>query len=275
MRFLEKYGLKEFMSFWFALWVFVFGLSIGSFLNVLILRLQSNEHSIWTKRSYCFHCRKTIWWRDLVPVLSWFWLRRRCRSCKARISARYPLVEIFVGFLAVFGWWFAPNLSQAFDFFIFCALALVIGLIDLESWLIPVPLLILMTLFGLGFGYAEGYWIFESRLIGALLGFGFLAVFMLISTWILRLTGRLKADESAMGFGDPLLMGAIGAYLGWLWLPFVLTLGSLQAVIAYGLISWVRKPIEGDDWAPPDKSMPFGPFLTLAAIEISIFILIQ
>ncbi len=254
--------------------VFLWGACIGSFLNVVILRLQSEQHSFWTKRSYCFHCHKTIEWRDLVPIFSWIWLKGRCRFCHARISPRYALVEIVTGCLVSVSWLYAPDLLSMADVFVFCALLLAIGLIDLDTWLIPVPLLLILVLTSLGFGFLHGEAQFLNRLLGLLLGFGTLGLFLLLSTWILRRLGRIEAGEYAMGWGDPVLLGGIGAGLGWLSLSFVVTLASIQAVLLYGFFSWARKPLPDDKWVPPQHSMPFGPFLALAGVELSLYYLL-
>jgi leader peptidase (prepilin peptidase)/N-methyltransferase len=184
------------------------------------------------------------------------------------------LVEIATGCLAAACWLYAPDWLNMADVFVFCALLLAIGLIDLDTWLIPVPLLVILIVVGLGFGFLHGETELLERLIGFLLGFGVLALFLLISSWILRRLRRLGPDEYAMGWGDPVLLGGIGAGLGWLSLSFVVTLASVQAVLLYGFFSWARKPLPDDKWVPPDRSMPFGPFLALAGVELSLYYLL-
>ncbi len=140
--------------------------------------------------------------------------------------------------------------------------------------MIPLQLPAIMTVAGLFLGYFQSGYLFGDRLIGMAAGLTFFSVFLLTSTWILRALKRLKADEYAMGWGDPILIGAIGAGLGWRPLPIMILLASLQGILMYSLFTWTRKPLPEDDWVPPQKSMPFGPFLALSAIEISMWNLI-
>jgi leader peptidase (prepilin peptidase)/N-methyltransferase len=254
--------------------IFGMGACIGSFLNVVVLRLPSSEHRFLTQRSYCYNCHKTLFWRDMIPILSWFWLKGRCRFCHHRFSMRYALVELSIALLALTCALFAATPVQALEIFVFCAILIAIALIDLDTWTIPLQLPILITLTGLGFAYGQDLELLNARLIGLLAGFAFFAAFLIGSTWILRRIKRLKADENSMGWGDPVLIGAIGANLGWFWISWVVLLASLQGIILYCLVSFSRKPLPDDDWVPPPKAMPFGPFLALAAIEISLWNLI-
>lgn len=187
---------------------------------------------------------------------------------------RYSLVELSIAFLALVCALLADTPVQALEIFVFCTVLTAIALIDLDTWTIPLQLPALMTLTGLGFAYTQDLDVLNARLVGLLAGFSFFAVFLVGSTWILRRIKRLKADENSMGWGDPVLIGAIGANLGWFWLSWVVLLASLQGIVVYCLFSFSRKPLPDDDWVPPQKSMPFGPFLALAAIEISLWNLI-
>ena len=176
------------MVFLIFAWAFLMGACVGSFLNVVILRLPSDEHSFFTKRSYCYNCHQTLYWRDMVPIFSWFILKGKCRFCHHRISFRYPLVELFIATLALLCAVFAESPVQGLEIFIFCTVLVAVGLIDLDTWMIPLQLPILVTLTGLGFGYAQGMDVFYSRLIGFVAGFAFFALFLLGSTWVLRLS---------------------------------------------------------------------------------------
>lgn len=263
------------MLFLLYAWVFWMGACIGSFLNVVILRLPSQEHRFLTRRSYCYNCQKILFWQDLVPIFSWFFLKGRCRFCGHPISFRYTLVELSIAVLAFVCAFFAETPLQSLDVFVFCTVLIAIGLIDLDTWIIPLQLPAFITLTGLGFGLVDGMDLFYERVIGFLIGCSFFSVFLIVSSWILRCLKRLKSDENSMGWGDPILIGAIGANLGWFWLSWMILLASLQAICFYFLFSFVRKPLPNDDWVPPQRSLPFGPFLALSAIEISLWNLIQ
>lgn len=255
----------------FYSWIFISGTCIGSFLNVLILRLGSTEHNFLSPRSHCYHCHRTILWRDLVPILSWFYLRGRCRHCQHRFSFRYVLVELGIGILALFCAAYANTALQGAEIFIFCALLVATGLIDLDTWMIPLQLPAIMILTGLGFGYFQSLELFEERLIGLFAGFIFFAVFLVLSTWILRHLKRLESDQNSMGWGDPILIAGIGANLGWFFLPWMVFLASLQGIVIYLIFSSEILSSGHKTWIPPARSMPFGPFLALSAIEISLY----
>lgn len=262
------------LGVFFMFLFFILGACIGSFINVVVLRLQSSEHNFWTYRSYCYNCRRTLLWRDMIPIFSWFLLKGRCRYCHHRFSGRYALVEFSVAGLALFCAFFSQTPLEGFEIFFFCTVLLAIGLIDLDTWMIPLALPLLIACVGLGLGYWQDWEIFYARFIGMVVGLAFFAAFLVISTAILRWSGRLKPDESAMGWGDPILISAIGANLGWFWLSWVILLASIQGIIVYFLYSLKRMPQADDSWIPPQKSMPFGSFLALAAVEISLISMI-
>jgi leader peptidase (prepilin peptidase)/N-methyltransferase len=251
----------------FAVAALIIGACIGSFINVVVYRIPNPNESFWTTRSYCFTCRKPIASYDLIPILSWLILRGRCRNCQAKFSWRYPLVEFGVAALALTLYWKLGLSIELLEWFIFCATLIAIGLIDLDTWLVPsVPPIFLMVT-GLAFGYYHTATLWNARTFGLLFGYGLLAAVVLIGTWAFRRSGRLQAGETAMGWGDPMIFGAIGAYLGILELTTTLLLSSIQALVLYGFFTWTRQAPEGDDWTPPTRALPFGPFLALAAIE--------
>ena len=134
---------------------------------------------------------------------------------------------------------------------------------------------------GLFFGAADALWaepsVFHAlfpRVAGAFTGFVILAAVLVVSTVVMRKTGRLDDDQTAMGWGDPCLLAGIGAFVGFLPIPLVLFLASAQGAVA-GIVLMMtgqlgeRKPVEGDEWVPPPTGVPFGPFLALAALEVA------
>jgi leader peptidase (prepilin peptidase)/N-methyltransferase len=273
---------------WVALislvWAFIIGSTWGSFLNVVIARVPAGM-SIVKPRSRCPKCEKPIAGYDNIPVLSWLILRGKCRSCKAPISARYPFLEAVMGIagmaaVAKFGW--SP---QGLELFAFIFLLTAIAFVDLDTWTVPHPLWIALVGSGLALGALRAYladdWSLElERVVGAGGAGLFLGALVVVATAIFRRTGKLKADEFAMGWGDPLILVGIGAYLGWRLLPMVLFFASVQgALIAIVLRSRgglegdkpVNKADSEDDWIPPKGAVPFGPFLALAALEAAFF----
>ena len=253
--------------------VFAFGAVVGSFLNVVIGRLPAGE-SLVHPPSRCPKCATPIAPYDNIPVLAWLWLRGKCRACGQPISARYPLVELLVGLLAVallrrFG----PT-WPALGYFAFVAALVALAYIDLDTWLLPHeitwPLIAVGLLSPL---WNPGVTFFASA-VGAVAGiaiFGGIALF-----------GEKVLKREVMGWGDVWLLGGIGAWLGWQALLPVVLLSSLQGLVVGVIVLAVRKrkdepppsdvqPIEQeppeDDWVPPPTAVPFGPFLALAAIE--------
>ncbi len=230
------------------------GLAIGSFLNVCIHRLPRGG-SIVRPGSRCPACGYDLRWYDNVPVLSYLWLRGRCRACHAPISIRYPIVELitmglFLLHYAVFGW--DPLLVPRLLFG--CAL-IVLFEIDLEHQILPdvitVPGIVLGLLFSLAFppGLA-------SASLGMLAGGGVL--FAIGEIW-----SRLRKVE-AMGFGDVKMLAMIGAFLGLklIVVTFVLAsyLGGLTGVV---LIASRRGGLM--------SKVPFGTFLAVAALIASLW----
>ena len=233
---------------------FLVGLALGSFLNVVITRLPRGEQVI-AGRSRCPHCRASLAWRDNLPLLSYFWLRGRCRSCGAPISPRYPLVELAGGLLAAALWWRFPASPLLLAYGPFAAALLALTVIDLEHRLLPDAI----TLPGIASGLVLAlilphlpFWeAAAGAAVGALLFFGI--------GWIYhRLTGR-----QGMGGGDVKLMALIGAFLGLKALPFVIFLSAaLGSLVGLGLVL-IRGNWREGNWRV--AAIPYGPFLAAAA----------
>jgi leader peptidase (prepilin peptidase) / N-methyltransferase len=268
----------------------VLGAVLGSFLNVVIARVPKGL-SIVSPRSRCPACGAPIGWQDNVPVLSWVLLGGRCRACRARISLRYPAVEIAIAVAA----WLAlrrHGLSlAALAELAFAAIVVALALIDVDTWLLPFALTIPLGVLGLGASalHASPAPSPGASALGAAVGFGALA--------LVSVVGKRLAGREALGFGDVVFLSALGAWFGaGALLPIVL-LASLQgsavglALLAAGKLPGGRAraevpappqappdpaapaapgPAEAaaeDDWVPPRNGIPFGPFLALAALE--------
>ena len=259
-----------------ALLIFVFGLLIGSFLNVCILRIPASE-SVVLPPSHCPSCGASIKPYDNIPVVSWLVLAGRCRKCKARISAMYPLVELGTGvlFLAcylVFGFG-----AEALKWAIFAALLIVLTITDLRERILPdkvnfagLGLGLLLSLFtrpvdGTApwlanhlFAYPppEAALSFADALIGAGAASGLLWV---VAEGYFRARGR-----EGMGLGDVKMMAMAGSFLGLQRALLTILLGSLLgSVIGIAVISIGRK---GRDF-----ELPFGTFLGAGAILVTFF----
>lgn len=260
-----------------AAWAVVAGASIGSFLNVVIARLPAGL-SIVRPRSRCPGCEAPIAWYDNLPILSWLLLRARCRRCGARISVRYPLVELMGGGAA----WLAfarhgATLSAVVEF-AFVATLVAIALIDLDTWSVYRVLSFPLVALGLGANAlgAGGAPSLSSSALGAAIAFVTLGLFAWGATALFRRVGRIGPDEEAMGLGDVHILTAVGAYLGgWALLP-VLLFASVQGAVVGALLMLLGRATRGaqgggaplpDGFVPPRNAVPFGPFLALGAIE--------
>ena len=230
------------------------GLVIGSFLNVCIHRLPRRT-SIVSPGSQCPHCGYVLRWYDNVPVLSYVLLGGRCRGCKARISARYPIVELIT--MAVFvahGLVFGIDIILVPRLLFACAL-IVLFAIDLEHHL----LLDVITLPGIVVGLAFSLLLppgIQSALIGVLVGGGVL--------WLIGEAYYRYAGEEGMGGGDVKMLAMIGAFLGWKLAVLTLVFSSLAGSLVGLLVIATRRG--GMKYA-----LPYGTFLAIGALVASLF----
>lgn len=263
--------------------VFFFGLSVGSFLNVVIYRLPRDGLSVaQPKRSFCPACGADIHWYDNIPVLSWLLLRARCRACRRPISFRYPLVEMSAGLLSLYLFHhFGPTAAYLFHFyFVMCLLA--IALIDLELKLIPIELLYPPAVAGLLCAFIQpdillsgpALWNYLAPEYGprlaSLAGSALGCLFGWASLWLVSMAYKIVRKHEGMGDGDPLLLAMIGAFLGWRAIPLVILWSTVVGVFSVAVLMATAKgkaPEEG--WGM--KELPFGPFLVLAAFLYMFF----
>ena len=239
--------------------VFLFGAIMGSFLNVCIARIPDGE-SIIHPSSRCPKCKAPIPFYFNIPLLSYVLLLGRCRSCNAKISPRYFIVELLMASLAVI-LYYQFSFSLAFLVsFVFVAALIVISFIDLDVRIVPDVISLPGIIAGLLFSVVARYGIndpFElipsplSALIGVLVGGGFL----LALAWAYETFTGVEG----MGGGDIKLLAMIGAFLGWTSIPFTLFFASLTGSVI-GLGFMIGKGV-GRRFA-----LPFAPFLCLGAL---------
>lgn len=270
------------------------GLLIGSFLNVLVLRLPRMMERQWeaelaaaaasttvespeppqppvnllSPRSHCPRCGHVLRLHENIPVLSYLVLRGRCSACRNTISARYPLVEL--GTALLFAWCAAragsTQLPMALAWSGFCAMLLALALIDRDTSLLPDSLTQPLLWAGLG-GAALGWT--GTTLVDAFWG----AAVGYLSLWLLATGFRWTTGREGMGHGDFKLLAALGAWLGWAALPPLLllasTLGALVGMVLLGLHR--RASVRVTDSGQAEEApfyIPFGPFLALAGLVL-------
>ena len=226
-----------------SVFIFILGLVIGSFLNVVLWRLSQNE-SFLKGRSYCPHCRKKIFWYDNIPILSYLILQGRCRQCHKNISLQYPLIELVSGIIFL---WLYLQLGLSLEFFIAVILScflLIIFVYDLKYLLIldqvVIPAMVIAFLANLYLGFR-----FWDLVLAAIIGGGFFGLQFILSAgrWI--------------GGGDIRLGFLMGLILGVKMLLVALLLAYLSgAIIGIILIAAGKKKMS--------SQIPFGTFLSLS-----------
>jgi len=224
---------------------FLFGLVIGSFLNVVIGRLPAGR-SIVHPGSACPQCGAAIRWYDNVPVFSWLRLRARCRSCGGAISWRYPAVELVTAILfALAAYRFGPTLDLGPALILLAALVAITG-IDVDHQIIPDVITIPGVIAGAALSIAIHPTRWLDTLLGIVLGGGLFFLIILVS-------------GGGMGGGDMKLGAMMGAFLGWK----LVLLAILLGVFAGGAVAVVLLVTGSRGRKDP---VPFGPFLALGAV---------
>ncbi|HEY4059071.1 MAG TPA: prepilin peptidase [Kofleriaceae bacterium] len=222
------------------------GLLWGSFANVCIYRWPPTTEfpkgrSVVAPGSHCFVCKTPIRWYDNVPLLSWLWLRGKCRSCKTPFSARYLIVEALTGALFGVAWWMAiapgsltePFTHQVLHFAInaaFCFTMVVIAFIDIDTKLILNKLTIpsIVIFYALGIVAGRPWWV---GLVGVAVGYGV--------PWAVGEIYFIASDRDGLGLGDSMLLAVIGAPLGWKGVIASLFLGAISGSVV-GVLALLR-----------------------------------
>ena len=221
----------------------VLGLMVGSFLNVVIVRIPQRLQWQWHGKakglpkppgiagatSRCPHCRQSIRWRDNLPLVSFLALKGRCHWCSGESSRRYPLVEARCAALTLIVVWVLGFewLTLAALAFTWCLIALAV--IDLEHFLLPDCITLPLLTAGLIVSAMGGFTDLISALVGAVAGYGIL--------WAVFQAFRIATGKEGMGYGDFKLLAALGAWMGWQMLPLIILLSAgTGAIIGLSLI---------------------------------------
>ncbi len=226
-------------------YLFIFGLVLGSFYNVVGIRTVNKESIIWP-RSHCPNCKQTLRAKQLIPVLSYIRQKGRCSNCQMSISLKYPIFELLTAFLFTISPMLVGWSKELLIFLVLISLVIIITISDLHKMLIPNRVLLFF-----------GIVIFLIRLViptdpwwdayaGAVIGFGLLLLIAIIS-------------KGGMGGGDIKLAAVIGLILGIKGTVITLVLASLLGML-YGILLIILKKMERR------KPIPFGPFIGMAAL---------
>lgn len=247
------------------------GLLVGSFLNVVILRLPKRLEWEWKRdarevleepelydppppgivveRSHCPHCKTPLSWYENIPLFSWLVLRGKCRHCKAPISPQYPLVELLTAVLAVASVWRFGFGWQGFGAALLSCYLVALSGIDLRTRLLPDQLTLPLMWLGLIGSLDNLYMPAKPALLGAIAGY--------VSLWLVWWLFKQVTGKEGMGRGDFKLLAALGAWVGLSGVLPIILISSLVGAV----IGSVWLGIKGRDRATP---IPFGPYLAIA-----------
>jgi len=250
----------------------VLSLMVGSFLNVVILRLPKMMELEWQAeideaagketadsepqtfnlskpRSRCNNCGHMITWYENVPVISWLILRGKCSTCSTAISARYPLIETLTALLGGFiGWQYGLGLEGAALLLLTWSL-IALTFIDIDHQLLPDRITLPLVWLGLLLNTQEAFTPLSSAVWGAAIGY--------LSLWTVYWVFKLLTGKEGMGYGDFKLLAAIGAFGGVAVLPLTILLSSVVGVVLTLAISATGK-------RSASEPLPFGPYLAIA-----------
>jgi leader peptidase (prepilin peptidase)/N-methyltransferase len=250
----------------------LFGLFIGSFLNVVIYRLprmmqresdnyvaeecgqpqpHTERYNLAVPRSACPSCGHRITAMENIPVLSYLALGGKCSNCKTPISARYPVIELVAGLLSgLMVWHFGSGLA-GLAALVFCYLLIAMTFIDIDTQLLPDDLTYLLLWSGLLVNLGGTFAPIQDAVVGAVAGY--------LTLWLVYWAFKLATGREGMGYGDFKLLAALGAWLGWIMLPVVILLSSVVGA-AVGIFLIVFKS------RARDNPIPFGPYLAAAGL---------
>ena len=242
------------------IFVFVMGSLVGSFLNVCICRLPKGE-SVVMPPSHCPVCKKNIMWYDNIPLVSYFALGGKCRSCKTKISFRYFMIELLTALLALLLYSYFGLSAKFFAYSILTGALIVSTFVDFEIQEIPDEVslgsiaagLVLSIIFPSIVGSTSRLGGLFGSFIGVLVGGG--------SIYLMGAFGKAVFRKEAMGGGDVKLMAGIGAFLGWK----LVLLTFFMAPFFGGVIGVIQKMKDGRE------TIPYGPYLSLAALVAMIY----
>ena len=254
--------------------VFIVGLLIGSFLNVVIYRLPKMMELAWQQearsmldlpeeaapsrfnlvvpRSACPHCGHQIRWYENIPVVSWLALRGKCSACGGGISVRYPLVELVTAVISAFAAWHLGYGPWLLLVLFGCWALIALAMIDFDTTLLPDSITYPLLWLGLMAAWAGLSPVtLQDAVMGAAAGY--------LALWSVYWAFKLLTGKEGMGYGDFKLLAALGAWVGWQLLPLVILLSSVVGAVVGGLLLATGA-------VKRDQGIPFGPYLAGAGL---------
>ncbi len=259
--------------------VLILGLLVGSFLNVVIYRLPKMMHREWDEQckeyidakdnglddlapetetfnlavpnSTCPNCKAPIKAWQNIPVISYLFLKGCCANCKIKISTRYPIVEAVTGLLSVFMLYQFGASPQTYFGLILLWSLVSLTMIDVDHQLLPDSITFPLLWLGIIANYFDTYTSLEHSIMGAIFGY--------LSLWSVYWIFKIVTKKEGMGYGDFKLLAALGAWMGWQFLPIIIILSSFVGAVI-GIAGIV---LMGKDKAKP---IPFGPYLAIAGL---------
>lgn len=233
------------MEIFWTIFLFVIGMTFGSFFNVVGLRVPKNI-PFTTDRSYCPNCHTQLKWYELIPVFSYLLLFGKCRTCKNRISPLYPIIELITGLLFAYSYFVIGFEVELFAALIFMSLLMIIFVSDMRYMLIPNKILLFFLPFVILARIISPLTPWYDAIIGGVVGFGLIAIIILLS-------------NGGMGAGDMKLFGIIGMILGWQNTLLTFFFAALFGAIIGGILL-IFKMIKRK------QPIPFGPYIVIGAI---------
>lgn len=256
--------------------VFILGLLVGSFLNVVIYRLplmmerdwkeqccellelDSTNHqsdhqkfNLVTPRSRCPACQHQIKAIENIPVLSYLFLKGKCSQCKKNISIRYPTIELVSAItVSIVAFYFGVTIQTLFAILLTWAL-ITLTMIDFDHQLLPDDITLPLLWLGIAINLFNVYTDINSSVLGAIFGYGIL--------WFVYITFKIVTGKEGMGHGDFKLLAALGAWFGWQSLPLIIILSSVVGAL-FGISLIVFKS------HGRNTQIPFGPYLAVAGL---------
>jgi leader peptidase (prepilin peptidase)/N-methyltransferase len=272
---MELISLFKESSAFFLTVVGLFSLLVGSFLNAAIYRIpimlqrgwreeceelfggdvdnidhpSGKEFNLFIPRSQCPTCGHMITALENIPVISYLFLGGKCSSCKTRISIQYPIIEIFTALLSVFVAWKIGVGWETLAALVFTWTLITMSLIDAKTMLLPDNLTLPLMWLGIAVNYQEFFVTLESSVLGAIIGY--------MSLWSLFHVFKLITGKDGMGYGDFKLLSALGAWVGFSYLPQIILISSVV-----GSIAGISMLIFGK--TKQQQPIPFGPYLAVA-----------